>query len=82
MSQATAGQEFDKNTYSFKASGITAADVQTFYTDQLKTLGWTSSFSAAGGTTGVGMLFTKDTNTLTIVVTTVDPDVVVILVYQ
>lgn len=82
MTQATAGQEFDKNTYSFKASGVTATDVQNFYSDQLKTLGWTSSFSAQGGTTSGGMLFTKDSNTLTIVVTSANPDVVVILVYQ
>ena len=35
MTQATAGQEFNKNTYSFKAAA-SATDVQTFYADQLK----------------------------------------------
>ena len=82
MSQAAAGQEFNKNTYSFKASGITATDVQTFYTTQLKTLGWTTSFSALGGSDNGTMLFTKDTSVLSITVTTVDKDVVVLLLLQ
>jgi hypothetical protein len=82
MTQATAGQEFNKNTYSYKASGITATDVQTFYSDQLKTLGWSSTFSAQGGSQGGVMFFTKDTNTITITITTQDPNVVVLLIYQ
>jgi hypothetical protein len=82
MSQAIAGQEFNKNTYSFKASGVTATDVQTFYTDQMKTLGWSSSFSAQGGSQSGTMLFTKDSNVLSIVVTTSDKDVVVLLLFQ
>jgi len=82
MSQAKAGQEFNKNTYSFKASGVTATDVQTFYNGQMKTLGWTSSFSAQGGTQSATMLFTKDSNVLSITVTTVDQDVVVLLLLQ
>ena len=82
MSQATAGQEFNKTTYSFKASGVTEADVQTFYNDQLKTLGWTSSFSAQGGSQGGIMLFTKDSSVLSITVTTIDQNVVVLLILQ
>jgi hypothetical protein len=82
MPQATAGQEFNKNTYSFKASGITEADVQTFYSDKLKALGWSSSFSAQGGSSGGIMLFTKDTSVLSITVTTVDKDIVVLLLMQ
>lgn len=82
MSQAKAGQEFNKNTYSFKAGGVTATDVQTFYNDQLKTLGWSSSFSAQGGSQTGTMLFTKDSNVLSITVTTVDQDVVVLLLFQ
>lgn len=82
MSQAKAGQEFNKNTYSFKASGITATDVQTFYTDQLKTLGWSSTFSALGGSQSGTMLFTKDSSVLSITVTTSDQDVVVLLLLQ
>jgi hypothetical protein len=83
MTQATAGQEFNKTTYSFKASGIAVSDVQTFYTDKLKGLGWTSTFGFQGGGQGGIMLFTKDSNTLTI---TVAPDqnnnIVVILLLQ
>ncbi len=83
MKQASAGQEFNKNTYSFKASGIAETDVQTFYTDQLKALGWASTFGFQGGGQGGVMLFTKDSKTLTI---TVAPDqsnnIVVILLLE
>lgn len=82
MPQATAGQEFNKNTYSYKASGITEADVQSFYNDKLKALGWTSPFSAQGGSTGGIMLFTKDSSVLSITVTTVDQNTVVLLLMQ
>ena len=78
MTQATAGQEFNANTYSFKASGVTETDVQTFYNDKLKTLGWSSTFGALGSI----MLFTKDSNVLSITVSAEDPDVVVLLIYQ
>lgn len=82
MPQATAGQEFNKTTYSFKASGITEADVQTFYNDKLKALGWSSTFSAQGGSQGGIMLFTKDTSVLSITITTVDQNVVVLFIMQ
>jgi hypothetical protein len=78
MTQATAGQEFNKNTYSFKADA-TPTDVQTFYADQLKGLGWSSTFSAQGGGQGGVMLFTKDSNILTITITASDKGVVVLL---
>ena len=71
MTQATAGQEFNKTTYSFKASGIAETDVQTFYTDKLKTLGWSSTLGFQGGGQGGIMLFSKDNQVLTI---TVVPD--------
>jgi len=78
MTQATAGQEFNKNTYSFKADAA-PTDVQTFYTDQLKSLGWSTTFSAQGGGQGGVMLFTKDSNLLTITITSSDKGVVVLL---
>ncbi|MGA7193693.1 MAG: hypothetical protein WBW94_08690 [Anaerolineales bacterium] len=81
MTQAVAGQEFNKNTYSFKATA-SATDVQTFYAGQLKTLGWSSSFSAQGGGQGGVMLFTKGTSILSITITTSDKDVVVLLITQ
>ncbi len=81
MQQATAGQEFDKNTYSFKAGTIAAADVESFYNTQLKGLGWTASFSGAAGSEAV-MAFTKGSSVLTIVVTKSDKDTVVLLFKQ
>ncbi len=83
MTQATAGQQFNQNTYSFKASGVSVADVQAFYNQALPPLGWTSAFSAQGGTSGGTALFTKGTNVVSITVTAGDSNnFVVILVYQ
>jgi hypothetical protein len=82
MSQATAGQEFSKSIYSFKASGITEADVLAFYDDQLKTLGWTQPFSVPAGTNVGFMLFQKESSVLTITITPQDNDIVVILNLQ
>ena len=81
MTQASAGQEFDKHTYSFKADA-TATDVQTFYTDQLKALGWSSSFSAQGGGQGGVMLFTKSGAVLSITIAPSNKSVVVLLILQ
>ncbi len=80
MTQATAGQEFNKNTYSFKASGITEADVEAFYKDKLTALGWNSQFGAQGGSEGGLMLFTKDSRVLSITITKSDQDFVILLV--
>jgi hypothetical protein len=81
MPQATAGQEFNKTTYSFKANA-TPTDVQTFYAGQLKGLGWSSTFSAQGGGQGGVMLFTKDSSILTITITSSDKGVVVLMNLQ
>ncbi len=81
MKEATAGQEFDKNTYSFKAGTVAAADAQSFYNTQLKGLGWSSSFSGTVGSEAV-MVFTKGSSVLTIVVTKSDKDTVVLLFKQ
>ncbi len=81
MKQATAGQEFNKSSYSFKAN-VTADDVQTFYNDQLKALGWSSTLSATGGSQGGVMLFTKGTNILSITISPASSGVVVILYLQ
>ncbi len=80
MTQATAGQEFNKNTYSYKASGITEADVEAFYKDKLVPLGWTSQFGAQGGSEGGVMLFTKDSSVLSITISKSDQDFIVLLV--
>ena len=79
MTQASAGEEFDKSTYSYRLSGVTAQDIQAFYNDKLKTLGWTSPFSAQGGSSGGLMFFTKETQVLTITITPADQDMVVLL---
>ncbi len=82
MPQATAGQQFNSSTYSFKATGITETDVETFYKDKLTALGWTSQFGAQGGSQGGIMLFSKNSSVLSITVTTVNQDTVVLLLMQ
>jgi hypothetical protein len=81
MPQATAGQEFTENgtnIYSFKASA-TAQEVQDFYKDKMTALGWNQSFSMPGGSEGGFMAFQKDSSFLTIVITSSDNGVVVLL---
>ena len=82
MTQATAGQEFSKTTYSYRVSGVAAQDVQAFYNDKLKAAGWSSPFSMQGGSTGGVMLFTKESQVLSITITPSDKDLIVLLVLQ
>lgn len=82
MTQAKAGEEFDKNTYSFRASGITATDVQTFYTDKLKAAGWSTTLSTVAGSAGGLMIFSKGSSVLTITIAAADQDMVVLLITQ
>ncbi len=82
MPQASAGQEFSKSTYSFRISGVDEPTIQSFYLDKLKTAGWSSQFSAAGGSSGGIMLFTKDTQVLSITIAKSDQDEVVLLNLQ
>ncbi len=82
MSQASAGEEFNKGTYSYRISGVTAQDVQSFYNDKMKAAGWSSPFSAQGGSTGGLMLFTKETQVLSITITPSDQDLIVLLSLQ
>ncbi len=82
MTQATAGEEFSKSTYSYRIGGVTMQDVQTFYNDKLKALGWSSPFSAQGGSAGGLMLFTKESQVLTITITESDKELVVLLSLQ
>lgn len=81
MPQATAGQEFNESgtaLYSFRA-GATPQEVQDFYKEKMTGLGWEESLSMPGGTEGGFMAFQKDSNFLTIVITTSDNSVVVLL---
>jgi hypothetical protein len=82
MPEASAGEEFSKGTYSFRISGVDEPTIQSFYNDKLKAQGWSSPFSAQGGSSGGLMLFTKDTHVLSITITKVDTDEVVLLALQ
>ena len=82
MTQATAGEEFSKGTYSYRVSGVSEQDIQAFYNDKLKAAGWDSPFSAQGGSAGGLMLFTKGSQVLTITITKADQDQVVLLSLQ
>jgi hypothetical protein len=82
MPQATAGQEFNANTYSFKVGSTPQADIEAFYNEKLKTLGWSSVFSAATGSVGGFMMFSKDSNVITITTAKADQDTVVLLIKQ
>ncbi len=82
MPQAIAGEEFSKSTYSYRASGVDSPTIQTFYNDKLKAAGWSSPFSAQGGGAGGLMLFTKESQVLTITITKSDQDEVVLLSLQ
>jgi len=78
MPQATAGQEFDSTTYSFKAQ-VTVKEAQDFYNAQLTNLGWTQSFSLPGEGAGAIMVFQKEDKILTITITSQEGSSVVLL---
>ena len=78
MPQATAGQEFDGGTYSFKANA-TVQEVQNYYNEQLAGLGWDQTFSSPADANGAVMLFSKDSSRLTITIASTEGSTVVIL---
>ena len=78
MAQATAGQEFNGGTYSFKADA-TVQEVQNYYSEQLAGLGWDQTFSSPADANGAFMLFSKDSNSLTITIASTQGSTVVIL---
>ncbi len=67
MPQAVAGQQFSDTSYSFKVPA-SISDVQTFYTQQLQALGWSSLFNTQLSSEGGLLIFQKDSDTLTITV--------------
>jgi hypothetical protein len=79
MPQATSGQEFNKSTYSYVLPMMSQAEIQSFYDSKLKTLGWTSEFSASTGAHGGLMVFHKDADVLTVTVAEADQGLVVLL---
>ncbi len=79
MPQATAGQEFPKDsTYSFKAT-TTLKDVQDFYNQKLAPLGWKQPFNLPAEGDASLMIFQKDNSTLTITITSSENTCVVVL---
>ena len=70
MPQATVGEEFGENTYTYTVP-VPATDVQSFYTQKMVELGWTSSFSFPVSEDGGILLFQKDSEIATI---TIAPD--------
>jgi hypothetical protein len=58
MPQATAGQQVDQQTYAFRVP-VDSGTVESFYHDQLKSLGWDLADEKF-----LGMIFTKDKSTL------------------
>ena len=78
MPQATAGQEFDGGTYSFKVNA-TSKEVQDYYNAELLKLGWESLSTPAQGD-AVLMMYSKGSNFLTITVAPSDSELVVLLV--
>ena len=78
MLQATAGEEFDANNYSFKTDA-TIQEIQDYYKAQLKDLGWNETFSMPGDANGAIMAFSKDSNILTITITSQEGSAIVIL---
>ena len=70
MPQATAGQEFEGNIYSYTVPA-SAADVQQFYNQQMEALGWSSPFGFQLSEDGGIMFFQKESEFVTI---TVAPD--------
>jgi hypothetical protein len=78
LPQATAGEEFNDSTYSFKVSA-TVQEVQDYYNSELVNLGWSSTFNLPGDENGAILLFSKESDLLTITVTSLDGETVVVL---
>jgi len=79
MTQATAGQEFtDAKSYSFKATA-TVKEAADFYGETLVKLGWSSTFNMPVEASGAVLVYSKDSNILTITITAQGDSIVVLL---
>jgi len=78
MPGATAGQEFNEYTYSFKVN-VTPQEVQEYYKAELVNLGWSSTFDLPVEGEGGIMLYSMEDSLLTLTLTSVDGEVVVVL---
>ena len=82
MPEASSGEEFQQNTYSFRVPSATGLDVEEFYDAQLESLGWTSTVRPNVGAAGGYLLFTKGTSVLSILATASEGGLVVLLILQ
>ncbi len=75
MPQATAGQEFDANNYSFKFTG-TAKDASDFYNSNLGNAGW-SPMVTTSDEQGALLVYSQGDKFLTVTVSSVEDGIVV-----
>jgi len=81
MSQAIAGKEFpDTKMYSFKADA-TVKDATDFYNAEMVKLGWSLNISMPSNDQGAILIFSKDSNGVTITITTQGDSIVVLLTF-
>jgi hypothetical protein len=78
MPQATAGQEFDGGSYSFKVNA-TSEEIRDYYNAELPKLGWEALNLPTQGD-AVAMMFLKGSNNLIITVAPSESEMVVLLV--
>ena len=78
MPQATAGEEFNEYTYSFKVNA-TVQEAVDYYRAELARLGWNSTFDLPVEGGGGLMLYSKESNLLTLTFTALDGETVVVL---
>jgi hypothetical protein len=67
MPEATAGSEPSGGQYSYVVP-VSVADVEAFYRSRLEALGWSQMMAVPGTSEGSVMVFTKDSQFLTITV--------------
>jgi hypothetical protein len=82
MSQAISGQEFTTSTYGYKLPVMDQAAIESFYDQSLQPLGWNSEFTASTGEHGGILVFKKDSQVLTVTVTTQDQGLLVLLILE
>ena len=75
MPQATVGQEFDANNYSFKFTG-TAKEASDFYNSNLGNAGW-SPMVTTSDEQGALLVYSQDDKFLTVTVSSVEDGIVV-----
>ena len=78
MPQATAGQEFNEYTYSFKV-GTTVQEAVEYYKAELAKLGWSSTFDLPVEGDGGLMLYSKESSFLTLTFTFLDGETIIVL---